>query len=203
MSAGALASAPASPRPDPDPDPDPDRVVDDSSGYELPVGTYEEARAMIGARDEVGFGANDVTWALIKYFCAMVRDGNASYWDEDFAREQWGGVISPPALLMTWVMAPEWRPGGGPPKTLLTARVPLPGNTVISTGCEAELFRPIRVGDRLNVEEELVDVSELKRTRLGDGHFITTVATYRTGDGTTVARYTHVLFRYTPAADPA
>ena len=176
-------------------------VVDDSSGYELAVGTYEQARAMVGTRAEVAFGTHDVDWALVRYFCAMVRDGNAAYWDEDFARAQWGGVISPPALLMTWVMAPEWQPGGGPPRTLLTADVPLPGTTAISTGCEAEFFRPIHVGDRLNVEEELVDVSELKRTRLGDGHFVTTVATYRTGDGTLVARYTHVLLRYTPAGD--
>ena len=57
----------------------------------------------------------------------------------------------------------------------------------------------IRVGDRLNVEEELVDVSELKRTRLGEGHFLTTAATYRLGDGTPVARYSHLLFRFTPA----
>jgi acyl dehydratase len=173
-------------------------AADDSSGYELRVGTYEEARALIGMRDTVEFATHDVTWALIRYFCAMVRDGNASYWDEEFARAHWGAVVSPPALLLTWLMAPEWRPGAETPRVLLTARVPLPGRTVISTGSDAELFRPIRVGDRLNVEEELVDVSELKQTRLGDGHFVTTVATFRLGDGTPVARYTHVLFRYTP-----
>ena len=170
----------------------------ESSGHDLAVGTYDDARAMIGTRDEVTFGPNEVSWPLVRYFCAMVRDSNASYWDRDFADEHWGGVISPPALLMTWVLSPEWQPGEPRPKTLLMARVPLPGTTVISTDCEAELFRPIHVGDRLNVEEELADVSELKHTHLGAGHFITTVATYRLGDGTPVARYTHVLFRYTP-----
>jgi acyl dehydratase len=155
--------------------------------------------AMVGRRSDVEFGAHEVTWAQIKHFCAMVRDGNASYWDEEFADRQWGGVISPSALLFTWILGPEWQPGTPQPSTLLTAQVPLPGTTMISTGCEAELFRPLRVGDRVNVEEELVDVSELKRTRLGAGHFITTVSTCRLGDGTPVARYTHVLFRYTPA----
>lgn len=172
------------------------------AGYDLAVGTDDEARAMIGARDEVAFGANEVSWPLIRYFCAMVQDGNASYWDAEFAEGEWGSVISPPALLMTWVLSPEWQPGEPRPETLLAARVPLPGSTVISTGCESEFFRPIRVGDRLNVEEELVDVSELKHTRLGAGHFITTVATYRLGDGTPVARYTHILFRFTPDDDP-
>jgi hypothetical protein len=75
------------------------------------------------------------------------------------------------------------------------------GTTVVSVGCDAEFFRPIRVGDRLNVEEELVDVSGLKHTRLGDGHFLTTAATYRLGDGTPVARYSHQLFRFTPSGD--
>jgi uncharacterized protein len=174
------------------------RAVEQESGFDLPFGTYEDARAMIGTRTEVTFATHEVTWALIEYFCAMVHDANASYWDEDFARRHWGGVVSPPALLMTLGMAPDWRPGDPRPRPMLAGTVPLPGTTVVSVGCDAEFFRPIRVGDRLNVEEELVDVSELKRTRLGNGHFLTTAATYRRGDGTPLARYSHELFRFTP-----
>jgi hypothetical protein len=55
----------------------------------------------------------------------------------------------------------------------------------------------------LNVEETLVDVSARKSTSLGDGHFVTTEALFRLGDGTLVARYRHVLFRYTPRAPRA
>ena len=99
----------------------------------LVEGTYEDARAMIGTRAAVEFAHHEVTWALIKYFCAMVRDNNASYWDPDFAQAQWGGIVSP-----------------------------------------------------------------RKSTELGDGHFVTTEALFRAGDGTPVARYRHVLFRYTP-----
>jgi len=43
-----------------------------------------------------------------------------------------------------------------------------------------------------------VDVSARKSTELGEGHFVTTEAVFRAGDGTPVARYRHVLFRYTP-----
>jgi uncharacterized protein len=153
---------------------------------------------MIGTRVDVEFADHEVTWALIKYFCAMVRDGNASYWDADFARAQWGDVVSPPALLLTWVMAPVWQPAAPEPKTLLLGQVPLPDPTVISVETDTEFFRPIRLGDRLNVEETLVDVSERKSSTLGDGHFVTTESVFRLGDGTAVARYRHVLFRYTP-----
>ena len=166
----------------------------------LVEGTYEDARAMIGTRAAVEFAHHEVTWALIKYFCAMVQDSNASYWDPDFAEAQWGGIVSPPAMLLTWIMAPEWQPESPEPKTLLLARVPLPDPTVISVETDTELFRPIRAGDWLNVEETLVDVSARKSTELAEGHFVTTEAVFRAGDGTPVARYRHVLFRYTPKA---
>jgi N-terminal half of MaoC dehydratase len=133
--------------------PSAERAVEQESGFDLPIGPYEEARAMIGTRTEVEFATHDVAWPLIKYCCAMVHDGNASYWDEEFARDQWGAVVSPPALLMTWAMAPDWRPGNPRPRPLLAGQVPLPGTTVVSVGCDVEFFHPIRVGDRLNVEE--------------------------------------------------
>jgi hypothetical protein len=72
-----------------------ERAVEGESGFDLPIGTYQEARAMIGTRTEVEFATHDVAWPLIKYFCAMVHDGNASYWDEEFARDEWGAVSRP------------------------------------------------------------------------------------------------------------
>ena len=104
-------------------------------------------------------------------------------------------------MLMTWLIPLEWKPGGGKPVPLLTARVPLPGDTFINVSNEAEHFTPIRAGDHLNVVEELVDVSEAKRTSLGTGHFVTTASTYRRQDGELVARTTNVLFRFTSEDD--
>jgi hypothetical protein len=175
----------------------------EATGYDVPVGTYEDAMAMVGAPAPVRFGAVDVNVAMIRHYAAMVRDGNASYWDDEFAERHWGGVVAPPGMLMTWLIPLEWTPGvDGPPQPLLTARVPLPGDTFVNVSNDAELFAPIRVGDRLNLVEELVDVSGEKRTSLGVGHFVTTVSTYRRQDGTVVARTTNVLYRFT-AHDPA
>ena len=169
----------------------------EATGYDIPVGTYEDAKAMVGTTTPVRFGEVDVNVPMIRHYAAMVRDGNAGYWDEDFAEEQWGGVIAPPGMLMTWLIPIEWKPDGNKPVPLLTARVPLPGDTLINVSNDAEFFEPIRVGDRLNVVEELVDVSEAKQTSLGVGHFITTVSTYRRQDGRIVARTTNVLYRFT------
>jgi hypothetical protein len=41
----------------------------------------------------------------------------------------------------------------------------------------------------------VLEVSEEKRTRLGRGHFVTTLSTY-TRDGTVAARNTNVVYRY-------
>jgi acyl dehydratase len=167
------------------------------TGYDIATGTYDEARAMIGQSTEARSGAVSVNEAMIRQFAGLVHDANAGYWDAEFARDWWGGTVSPPAMLMTWLMPFEWAPGGALPFPLLTARVPLPGDTFVNASNETEYFLPILEGDHLRVVEELLDVSGLKRTALGEGHFVTTRGTYRRQDGAVVAVMTNVLFRFT------
>ncbi len=167
-----------------------------STGYRVPIGTYQDAVAMVGRRTDVRFGQVAVNEAMIRHYCAMIEDGNPGYWDEEFARPQWGAVVSPPGLLTTWVMPLVWAPGAGEPEPMLPAQVPLPGDSFINVENDTEFMLPVRVGDRLNAVEELVDVSAEKRTRLGRGHFVTTEATYRRQDGAVVAVSRNVLFRF-------
>jgi acyl dehydratase len=167
-----------------------------STGYDIATGTYEDARSMIGHTTPVRFGAAPVSLAMVRHFAAMVHDANAGYWDEEFAAAEWGEFVAPPGMLMAWVMPLEWKPGGGLPHPLLTARVPLPGTTFVNASNDTEFFQPVRVGDVLNVSEELIDVSAEKRTAIGTGHFITTCSTFRRQDGTLVAKMTNVLFRF-------
>jgi acyl dehydratase len=78
----------------------------------------------------------------------------------------------------------------------LATQVPLPGDTLINVSTETEFIRPIRAGERLNVTDEVADVTPEKQTRLGKGHFITTVATFRNEKGAVVAKNTNVMFRF-------
>jgi acyl dehydratase len=172
------------------------------TGYDVAFGTYEEAHAMVGTTTPVRFGEVPVDLSLIRYFAAMVEDANPSYWDDEFASARWGEVIAPPAMLMTWVMPLEWKPGGSQPMPLLTARVPLPGETFVNVENDTEYLLPIRRGDRLNVVEQLVDVSIEKRTAVGAGHFVTTRSTFRRQDGAVVAVMTNILFRFSPGGQP-
>ncbi|MCW2563172.1 MAG: acyl dehydratase, partial [Mycobacterium sp.] len=130
----------------------------------------------------------------------MVRDPNPAYWDAEFAKRQWGGVVAPPALLMGLLMPPPWVPTGEPPTASIAVRVPLPGTAIINASNDVEFLSPILEGDRLSVVEEVVSVSQEKATRLGVGHFIETLETYCRSDGSPVAVSRNTLFRYTPAA---
>lgn len=159
------------------------------TGYALPLGTLEDARAMIGRRTELRWAPAEVSLGRIQQFCAMTRDGNPSYWE---------GGIAPPAMLESWLMPLEWSPWSSEPEPRLPARIPLPGRSMINGGNDTTFHRPVRVGDRLSVEEELLSVSDLKHTRLGDGHFVETLSLFRNQDGALVAEVRNTLFRFTP-----
>lgn len=174
--------------------------MDRGLSYQLAFGSYEDALRMVGTAGEPRTAATAVSGARIQLFASLVRDGNRSYWDAEYARQQWGGLLAPPALLMGWLVPPPWQPGGRPPAASLALRVPLPGTTFINAANDVELLQPIIEGDLLTAVEELVSVSPEKRTRLGVGHFVETLETYRRQDGAVVARSRNTLFRFTPEA---
>jgi acyl dehydratase len=174
--------------------------VDEDFSQRLTFGSYEDALRMVGAKSEPRTAATAVSAARIQLFAAMVRDGNRSYWDAEFAQRQWGGLLAPPGLLMGWLIAPPWQPGGRRSAALIALRVPLPGTTFINAANDVDFPQPIVEGDVLTVVDELVSVSPEKRTRLGVGHFVETLETYRRQDGTVVATCRNTLFRFTPGS---
>lgn len=174
--------------------------MDQDFSDRLAFGSYADALRMVGAQSEPRTAGTAVSAARIQLFAAMVHDGNPSYWDREFAHRQWGGMLAPPALLMGWLIAPPWQPGGKRSGALIALRVPLPGTTFINAANEVDFPEPIVEGDVLTVVDELVSVSPEKRTRLGVGHFVETLETYRRQDGTVVATSRNTLFRFTPGA---
>jgi acyl dehydratase len=176
-----------------------DRCEPVTISYEFAFGSYEDALRMVGARSEPRFVGTAVSAARIQHFASMVRDGNPAYWDQEFARRVWGGLVAPPALLMGLLIPPPWLPAGAPSVASIAIRVPLPGTTFINASNEAEFLTPILEGDRLSAVEEVVSVSPEKRTHLGDGHFVETCeSVYRDG-GVLVATNRNTLFRFTPS----
>jgi acyl dehydratase len=166
--------------------------------YRLAFGTYEDALRMVGVATEPRIAGTVVSAARIQMFAATVQDANPSYWDADFATQNWGGLVAPPALLMGWLTPLPWKPSGQPPAAAIAIRVPLPGTTFINAANEAEFPLPIVEGDRLTVVEAVVSVSPEKQTKLGVGHFVETMDTFTRQDGAAVATNRNTLFRFTP-----
>ena len=162
---------------------------EDETGYALPIGSLDDARALIGKRTPLRPAPAEVSLGRIQQFCAMTQDGNPSYWE---------GGIAPPAMLEAWLMPLEWSPWSSTPEPRLPARIPLPGRSMINGGSDTTFHRLVHVGDRLSVEEELLSVSDLKQTRLGDGHFVETLSVFRNQDGDVVAELRNTLFRFDP-----
>jgi acyl dehydratase len=167
----------------------------------LAFGSYDDALCMVGVATEPRTAGTVVNAARIQLFAALIHDPNPSYWDADFAAKTWGGLLAPPALLMGWLIPPPWLPTGEPRVASIALQVPLPGTTFINAANDAEFPLPIVEGDRLTVVEQVVSVSAEKRTRLGVGHFVQTLETYRRQDAAVVALNRNTLFRFTP--DPS
>jgi hypothetical protein len=165
---------------------------EDETGYALPIGTLEDARAMVGHRTPARAAPAPVSLGRIQQFCAMTQDGNPSYWNDG---------VAPPAMLEAWLMPLEWAPWSSAPEPRLPARIPLPGRSMINGGNDTTFHQPVRIGDLLSVEEELLSVSDLKQTRLGAGHFVETLSVYRNQHGNVVAEVRNTLFRFEPTAD--
>ncbi len=168
----------------------------DESGMNLNFGTYEEALGWIGRSTDTCFGEVSVNEAMIRYYASSIEDGNASYWDREFADACWGGAVAPPGMLQTWTIPMQWRPDGKRAVATMAAKVPLPGEKPINVTTEFEYFLPLREGDVVNMRDTLVAITPEKTTKIGTGHFITTVGEYRNQRGELVARSTNVLFRY-------
>jgi acyl dehydratase len=156
-----------------------------------------ELRKYIG-RVSSGFveAVDEVNKPMIRIWCEMVEDSNPLYTDEEYARKsEYGGIISPPAMLMTWGLLPEWPVSVIPSHVLMD--LPLEDFPInLSVGCTEEYFLSIHPGDRLHYNTKLDDISSLKRTRLGVGHFITYTYYYYNQHNELVATNRHVLFRY-------
>lgn len=155
-------------------------------GSGLPIGTLEEARALIGKPSAPRTGGIAVNAAMIQLLCGSLEDRNPRYWEGD---------ESPPGLLQTWVLDLPWSPetGRGVPSII---RVPLPGDQVVNSGQQVEFFERIRVGDRLTMTARLNAISDEKETHLGVGHFVETQIDVTNQTGALVAVVTNTAFRY-------
>jgi acyl dehydratase len=168
----------------------------------MPILT-EEQKAIIGVESEPRAAAYPVNKIMAQFFCEMVEDANPIYFDERYARSTWlKGKIAPPSMLLIWRMAPVWPPRDEGANLIAQLGLEQMGCTAtIAVNAVQEYHQPLRYGDTLTVTNSVASVGDEKTTRLGTGHFVTTLDTYRNQHGQVVGTHSFTLFIYAPAAE--
>jgi hypothetical protein len=165
-------------------------------------------RAMVGKPIGAPSVAPDpVNQPMIRHWAAALEDENPVYTDPAFAAaSRFGGIVAPPLMLQTWTMPTAKitgiaARGGSPTEGGLNPLTPLDDAgfiATLATNSEFEVVRYLRLGEVVTSAMVLESVSDLKRTRIGPGHFITWVTTYRDEQGEVVGRQTFRILKFKP-----
>lgn len=158
-----------------------------------------EHKSIIGKESQPRSAPYAVNEAMAHFWCEMVEDPNLIYFDEAYARSTWlKEHIAPPAMLFTWGMQPVW-PEGDRHESMIS-RLQFPGCTAtLAVNATQEYLLPLRYGDTLTITNQIASIGEEKTTRLGHGHFVTTLDTFRNQRGEVAGTHSFTLFMYAPA----
>lgn len=154
---------------------------------------WERLHALVGQPMGPPSQAPDpVNRPMIRHWVDAFDDRNPVYEDEAFAqRTRFGGLVAPPAMLQTWIMARPKIEGiaerGGSPVEID------PNNPIkvldaagyvgtLATNSEFEFRRYLRPGELVSITMEIESISPRKKTSLGQGYFLTWRTLYRVGD---------------------
>lgn len=130
--------------------------------------------------------------------------------DEVARAHRYRMACAPSAMSPLWGLAAYWTPGEpslyGPDRREKDGGAPLPislpwANSVNAAG-EMQYFEPLYPGDRLRTVQKLVDV-KLRKTRLGEGAFLSFETTVSKRSGETVYVRRNSTFHYDKGSERA
>jgi acyl dehydratase len=167
--------------------------------------SLEETRKWLG-RETTFEGADEVTRSDIRRKLEVYAFDCPLHYDEAVAKAHgYRAIIAPAAMTPLWAMPPYWSPGEPPiyapglqEKTgTVRVDIPTPFSKGFNASAEAEFFEPLYPGDRLRGTSKLTEISP-KRTRLGDGVFLTAESRITKQTGELVAIQRSTGYRYNP-----
>ena len=180
----------------------------------MPDDTQSEEKALATMRALIGspFGAPAVApdaenQPMIRHWAAAMEDHNPVYTDAAYAAStRFGAIVAPPMMLQTWTMPTPKITGiaarGGSPtegaKNPLTPLDEAGFIATLATNSEFEIVRYLRLGEVVTSTMAIESISDRKQTRLGPGHFITWITTFRDERGEVVGRQMFRILKFKP-----
>jgi hypothetical protein len=169
----------------------------------------ERLDAFIGQPVGSGSVAPDpVNLPMIRHWAAAFEDANPVYTDaEAAARSRHGSVVAPPLMVQTWTMATPRitgiaERGGAPVESSERGALGVLDDAgfvgTLAVNSEFEIVRYLHLDEVVSASTVTESISEEKQTRLGPGHFVTWLATYRAGDGEVVAIQRWRILKFKP-----
>jgi len=168
-----------------------------------------DLQALAGKRLGPYLSYNPVSRVQIWQWCSAMGDRNPLYLDDEYRRGAgFERVVAPPAMMQMWSMRDvtmQYAPGStdAPPYQVLDTLSDngYPANVAVSY--DITFHRLLLEGDRAHHYTTVVAISELKRTALGEGHFVTERVEYLDQDEALFAEALITYFQYKPAARDA
>ncbi|QDX80165.1 DNA-binding protein [Denitratisoma sp. DHT3] len=178
---------------------------------ETNIDVEAHVKAMVGREYGRVYAWDPVNQPMIRQWCEAMGNKSVLYHDSAFAAQSvHGGQVAPPTMLQAWTLAGvngETPPGSSavnPYEAVdFLTNNGFPVNVAVNA--EQEYFRYLRLGESLCFTSMLESVSDLKKTALGTGYFVTNLMTFMTTEGEKVGTMRFRLFVYRPhqAADGA
>lgn len=168
-----------------------------------------DLQALVGHRKGPYCSFNAVSEVQIWQWCTALGDDNPLYLDRDYrSAVGYERAVAPPAMMQMWTMRDvrmRYAPGStdaAPYEVfdLLKANG-VAGNVAVSY--DITFHELLLEGDRAHHYTTIVSISDLKKTALGAGYFVTERVEYLTQDDVLFAEALITYFQYTPAEGAA
>jgi acyl dehydratase len=140
---------------------------------------------------------NPVSATQIWQWCSAMGDNNPSY-------HAGTNQIAPPAMMQMWTMRDfndSYAPGSttAAPYRVFDDMRAMGYAANVAVSYDIRFLHYLRVGDRVRHFTSVVNISDMKTTRLGTGYFVTEKVEYLTQDDTLFADALITYFQYQPA----
>lgn len=173
----------------------------------------EQSDLLTRAREWLGKDATPPTTARDPVNQAMIRrwaeamGDNNPLWHDPEVRKAAGfkGAVAPPAMLEVWTMSPFRVEGRREEESMAVLKLfDEAGFTgVVATNIEQEYDRYLEEGDVISYRAIVSDISDLKKTALGDGYFVTINYTFTDQNGERVGTMLFRVLKFRPPVQAA